>query len=205
MARKRNRDAAPTAPATVSNSKARRWARLGKRDAKRYGALLDFTPTHSLLRAAGEARRGQHNVNVWLLAQVAPDKSGNQRIAVQRDRFLADRNLLAGDRTTSARAQHQIAARVERLDSALANLEAQRRSNITKVESLIQTADQALGTWETYYSQIAAIYARARANASGQAVSSVGAEIPALDSISLVEIEGFNDEDPGSSRSGGRK
>lgn len=205
MARKRNRDSAPTAPAEVTSWKARRWAKLGRRDAKRYGALLDFTMTHSLIRAAGEAQRGQHNVNAWLLNQVAPDKSGNQRIIVQRERLLADRALILADPTTSDRARKANAIQLERIESMLSNLEAQRRANVSKVQVLRQTAEQALGTWEKYYAQVAAVYARARANARGQSVSSVGAEVPALVSVPLVEIEGFDEGDISSKTSGGRK
>jgi multidrug efflux pump subunit AcrA (membrane-fusion protein) len=167
---------------------------LGRRDAKRYGSLLDFTPTHSLLRAESEAQQGQHKVNAWLIRQVAPEQTGNERILVQMRKAQDDRSAILADKTSSARGQNQNALRLERLDSNLANMEAQWRANVSKARGAIQTADQALGTWDKYYSQIAAIYARARAIAGRQDVSAVAAEIPTMKFIPLVEVEGFDDD-----------
>lgn len=208
VARKKKRDQAPMAPAEVSRGRARRWAALGRRDARRYGALQDYTATHSLLRAQGEAQRGQHNVNEWLLEQSAPVLSGNARIKIQMRKVREDRVQVMSDTTRSARVQSQNLTRIERLDSTLANMEAQLQSNVVKATGLSQMALEALGTWEAYYAQIAAIYTRARANASSQGVSAVAAEIPVMRSVNLVEIDGFDDGDSeggAPARSGGRK
>ena len=204
MSRKRKRDVAPIAPREVGRIAARKWAFLGRRDARRYGALLDFTPTHSLLRAEGEAQQGQHAVNAWLIEQVRPDITGNERIAVSHAKASADLAELLADRSASARVQHQNSLRIERLRATLANMEAQRRANVTKARGAVQTALEAIGTWEKYYFQVAAVYTRARANARGESVSSVSAEVPAMRSVPVVEIEGLEEEKP-SKAAGGRK
>ncbi len=196
LARRKDSSAPPAAPNEVSTYKAQKWVRLGKADARKYGALLDVTATHSLIRAASEAQRGQHNVNAWLINQVGPDQTGNERILVGLRKATEEIELLANDRSTSPRVQHQNGLRLGRLEAQVSNLEAQWRANVTKGRGTIQIAEQALETWVRYYSQIAAIYTRARANAGVRDVSSVQAEIPAMESIPLVEVEGFDHDDP---------
>jgi hypothetical protein len=204
VSRKRKRDAAPIAPHEIGRLAARRWAHLGRRDARRYGALLDFTPTHSLIRAEAESQQRQHAVNAWLIDQVRPDITGNARIRISKAKALADHAVVQGDKTTSPRAKHTNALRLERIEANLANMDAQLSANVAKILATKQTAVEALGTWETFYFQKAAVYTRARANAGRQAVSSVSAEVPSMRSIALVEIEGLDDVES-SATTGGRK
>jgi hypothetical protein len=55
----------------------------GRKDAKKYSGLKDFTRTHALITAQAGAQAGQHRVNQWLIQSLDPLLVGNERIAVQ--------------------------------------------------------------------------------------------------------------------------
>ena len=190
---RRSKLGVPVAPATLSSRADSRWARRGRADSKRYGQLLDFTPTHSLLLAVDECRRGQHNVNAWLINEVEPERIGNLRIRVKMDADRERLKSLKASRVESQRLRARIAADIARLEYQLINSQAQYDSNLAKGLAKIQIAEQAMGTWDKYYRQIAAVYTRARTNSKDSNTASVEAEIPAMESIDLVVIDDFDE------------
>jgi hypothetical protein len=78
--RRRNLLGLPFAPATVPGGVRRRFQTLGRKDAKKYKNIQDFSRTHALLEAEAMAQAGQHTVNQWLFQRVQPIIAGNARI-----------------------------------------------------------------------------------------------------------------------------
>jgi hypothetical protein len=181
----------PVAPARLPGRVIRRWARLGKRDASRYGALQDFTRTHALIEAVKSCQSHQHAVNDWLIREIEPERTGNLRIQVKTKLDQERLNELRSLRLTSLREQSRANMAIDRLELQIANAHAQMQANVVKGNSKILIAVEAMGTWVNYYQQLAAVYTRARANRRFEDVSSVEAEIPHMESIEVVEIDGF--------------
>lgn len=193
----RKRARVPSAPPSLTRAKVRFWTRLGRRDARKYGGLLDFTKTHALIKAINECQQGQHEVNEWLVREIEPERTGNLRIEVKSQLDRENLKSLKSSRTTSQRERARIDAAIARLELQMANAEAQKQANIVKGNSKFLIAHELMGTWEKHYGQMAAVYTRARAMQRNEDVSSVEAEIPVMDSVPVIEIDGFD----GSNRS----
>ena len=184
----------PMAPQKVKGILATRLWRMGRSDAKKYENLRDFTRTHAIIQIDKLARTGQHNVNQWLNVESEPISSGNVRIRVQLSMLGEELADLKGRRDDSGRQRQRTLDRIQRVLQEIGNFKAQHESNMERGYTLRRLAAEGLDSWKTYRENMAAIYTRSRAIASGLDVSSVRAEIPEFESVELVEIPELEDE-----------
>jgi hypothetical protein len=179
---------------TVSFRLSLRLRRQGRSDAKSNKGIKDFTRTHALLVAQNVARAGQRKVNQWVIEAIDPLQAGNARTIVKLEslkEILAD---LASQGDSSGRKQKLLLKQIRYLENQRRNFAAQYESNLTRAQTYLLQAEQALESWVHYYEQMASIYTRARAAKMKVDVSSVQAEVPELESIDLVEIHSLESQ-----------
>lgn len=181
------------APSSVSLYLSLRLRAQGRSDAKRYKGLQDFTRTHALIVAQNKACSGQREVNQWVIQAIEPLQSGNARTIVQLEALEEELRKLQKDGAVSGRKQRTLSARSQYLENQIINFESQYQANIAKAKSILLQGEQAIGSWDNYYEQMAGIYTRARASKLKTDVASVQAEVPELESVELVEIQGFDE------------
>jgi hypothetical protein len=140
------------------------------------------------------ARAGQRKVNQWVIEAIDPLQAGNARTIVKLEslkEILAD---LASQGDSSGRKQKLLLKQIRYLENQRRNFAAQYESNLTRAQTYLLQAEQALESWVHYYEQMASIYTRARAAKMKVDVSSVQAEVPELESIDLVEIHSLESQ-----------
>lgn len=189
----RNRDL-PVAPSEVAAALARKFARMGREDAKKYKNLMDFTRTHAIMFIDKRPSQGQTKVNIWYEREAEPILSGNVRIHVTLQQLEHELDRAVKRVDTTGRAQRRTAGEVDRLEREIMNFEAQLRTNIQRGFALRRKAEDAMTSWKTYREEGVTIYTRARAIATGIDVSSVRAEIPEFEPIELKFIPEFEDD-----------
>jgi hypothetical protein len=177
---------APLAPHTVRWTTYLKISLRGRRDAKKYSGLKDFTRTHALITAQSLAQAGQHRVNQWLIESLDPLIAGNERISVQEEELNEQISALRAQKSASGRDSRFSQRKAAELAELRSNLRSQRKSNTATMESLTLSAQEALGSWETYYEQIASLYSRARAVKGKAEISKVASEVPVFTSIELA-------------------
>jgi hypothetical protein len=170
-----------------------RLRRQGRKDAKHYRGLNDYTRTHALIVQQAISQAGQNSVNQWLIEACKPFLTGNAGIKVQRGVQEFKIQDLGSRKPSSRRAQSQIESQIDVEREKKSNLEAQFETNLTLIEASHKSAEQAMATWVSRYEQAAAIYTRARANKAKESVASVGAQVPPFDAIPMLEINQSND------------
>jgi len=158
----------------------------GRKDAKKYVGLNDFTRTHALIVAQSKAQAGQHRVNQWLIHALEPLTTGNERIAVKEEEIQEKLLALNSQKVSGGREHRALQKRIQELSEVKANLKSQRKSNSAAMDSLNLAAQEALHSWETYYDQMASLYSRARAIKSKSEISKVSSEVPVFNSIPLA-------------------
>lgn len=186
---------APVAPYQVDFWLTFRLRSQGKRDAKKYAQLSDYTRTHAIIVAQNRALAGQREVNQWLIKNASPLQVGNARSLVKIRLYESEIERMRIDPGSSGRARRLSTERIGILQREILNTESQLEANTAQLGSLMLAADQALGSWSNYYEQMAGIYARARANKLKHDVDSVRAEVPELVNIALVDFEEFETPD----------
>ena len=172
-----------------------RLRRQGRKDAKNYHGLNDYTRTHALIVEQAISQAGQNSVNQWLISACKPFTTGNAVIKIQRGAQESKIRDLVSRKPASRRAQSQIESQIEVEREKKSNLEAQFETNLTLIEASHKSAEQAMDSWVSRYEQAAAIYTRARANKAGETVTSVSAQVPPFDSIPMLEIDQPVDDD----------
>ena len=177
-----------TAPMTVSVWLSIRLSRQGRSDARNNHSIKDFTRTHALLVAQNVARSGQRKVNQWVIESIDPLQAGNARTIVKLESLKEILSDLAAQGDSSGRKQKSLLKQVRYLENQKRNFAGQYEANITRAQTHLLQAEQAIESWVHYYEQMASIYTRARAAKMKVDVSSVQAEVPELESIELVEI-----------------
>lgn len=177
---------APLAPRSVKLIQSIRISWQGRKDAKKYSGLKDFTRTHALITAQAAAQAGQHRVNQWLIQSLDPLLVGNERIAVQEEDFLTQITGLKSQKPESGREARELERKIGELSKLRSNLRSQRKANFASMESLSNSGQEAMKSWETYYDQLASMYSRARAVKSKLDISKVASEVPVYISIPLV-------------------
>ncbi len=177
---------APLAPHNVGWITHLKISFRGRRDAKKYSGLKDFTRTHALITAQSIAQAGQHRVNQWLIESLDPLIAGNERISVQEEELNEQISSLRGQKSASGRDSRFSQRKAAELAELRSNLRSQKKSNTATMESLTMSAQEALGSWETYYDQIASLYSRARAVKGKAEISKVASEVPVFTSIQLA-------------------
>lgn len=180
---------APVAPATVGFWLSTKLRLQGRKDAKKYSDLSDYTRTHALIVAQNRALSGQREVNQWLIKKSSPLHVGNSRSLVKLNVYETELARLRSENVSGGRAKRLNQERIGMLQREILNTESQLESNSAQLGSLLLAAEQALGSWSNYYEQMAGIYTRARANKLKKSVDSVSAEVPELVSISLVDFD----------------
>lgn len=180
-----------TAPRSVSLGRTLKLKIQGRADAKDYRGLQDFTRTHALIVAQNVARSGQRAVNQWVIQSIEPIQTGNARILVQVDALQEAISSIKKQSDDSGRRQKVLQAQSEYLGKQARNFESQYRANIAKAQTILLQGEQAIGSWSNYYEQMAGIYTRARAAKLKVDISNVEAEVPQLESVELVNIQGF--------------
>lgn len=180
------------APRFVSLARTLRLKIQGRSDAKDYRGLQDFTRTHALIVAQNVARSGQRAVNQWVIQAIDPIQTGNARILVQTEAIQEAINRLKKEGDDSGRRQRTLRSQAQYLENQARNFESQYRANIAKAQTFLLQGEQAIGSWANYYEQMAGIYTRARASKLKVDISSVEAEVPQLESVELVNIQGFD-------------
>lgn len=186
---------APVAPHQVDFWLTLRLRAQGKRDAKKYAQLSDYTRTHAIIVAQNRALAGQREVNQWLIKNASPLQVGNARSLVKIRLYESEIERMRNEPGSSGRARRLSTERIGILQREILNTESQLEANTAQLGSLMLAADQALGSWSNYYEQMAGIYARARANKLKHDVDSVRAEVPELVNIALVDFEEFETPD----------
>jgi len=177
---------APLAPQRVNWLLAISIARQGRRDAKKYVGLKDFTRTHALIVAQSKAQAGQHRVNQWLIQALEPLTSGNERILVQEEELQEQILHLKTQKASNGRETRALQKKAAELAERRGNLRSQRKANQASMDSLSLSAQEALDSWETLYNQMASLYSRARAIKSKSEISKVASEVPVFTSIPLA-------------------
>lgn len=180
---------APVAPATVDFWLGVKLRREGRRDAKKYVQLSDYTRTHAMIVAQNRALAGQREVNQWLIKKAGPLQVGNARLNAKLELFAAELERLRKFPGETNRARRDSQWRVDLIEREILNTTSQINANSAQLASLVLAAEQALGSWGNYYEQMAGIYARARAIRLRQDVDSARAEVPILEPIQLVDFE----------------
>lgn len=180
---------APVAPAKVSFLLGMKLRREGRRDAKKYVQLSDYTRTHAMIVAQNRALSGQREVNQWLIKKAGPLQVGNARLDAKQQLFLNELERLRKDPGLTNRAKKDAIWRIDLIEREILNTTSQTNANSAQLASLVLAAEQALGSWENYYEQMAGIYARARAIRLRQDADSARAEVPILEPIQLVDFE----------------
>ena len=172
-----------------------RLRRQGRKDAKHYRGLNDYTRTHALIVQQAISQAGQNSVNQWLIEACKPYLTGNAGIKVQRGVQEFKIKDLGSRRPTSRRAQSQVESQIDVEREKKSNLEAQFETNLTLIEASHKSAEQAMDSWVSRYEQAAAIYTRARANKAKESVASVSAQVPPFEAIPMLEIDQKNGDD----------
>lgn len=180
---------APVAPGIVGFWLSIKLKSQGKRDAKKYSQLSDYTRTHALIVAQNRALAGQREVNQWLIKKSAPLQVGSSRSLVKLDVYESELARLKAESVTGGRHKRLNQERIGMLQREILNTESQLESNTAQLGTLLLAAEQALGSWSNYYEQMAGIYTRARSNKLRHNVDSVSAEVPELESIVLVDFD----------------
>lgn len=180
---------APVAPGIVGFWLTVKLKSQGRRDAKKYSQLSDYTRTHALIVAQNRALAGQREVNQWLIKKSAPLQVGNSRSVVKLNVYESELSRLKAENVTGGRLKRLNQERIGLLQREILNTESQLESNTAQLGTLLLAAEQALGSWSNYYEQMAGIYTRARSNKLRHNVDSVSAEVPELESITLVDFE----------------
>jgi hypothetical protein len=165
-----------------------RLKRQGRSDAKNNRGIEDFTRTHALLVAQNVAKAGQRRVNQWVIEAIDPIQAGNARTIVKLESLREILSDLAKQGDSSGRKQKSLLRQVRYLENQKRNFSGQYEANMTRAQTYLLQAEQAIGSWVHYYEQMASIYTRARAAKMKVDVSSVQAEVPELEPIELVEI-----------------
>lgn len=179
------------APHKVSWLEDFRLRKQGRQDAKKYKGLNDYTRTHALIVAQNTTNAGQRTVNQWVIQSIEPFQTGNARIIVQLEALETKLNNLYKNAETSGRKKRELSAQALHLEKQIANYRSQFETNISAAKSILLQGEQAIGSWENYYEQLAGIYTRARAAKLKVDVSSVESEVPTMESVPLVEISDF--------------
>lgn len=179
---------APVAPGTVGFWLTIKLKSQGRKDAKKYSQLSDYTRTHALIVAQNRALSGQREVNQWLIKKSAPLQVGNSRSIVKLNVYETELARLRSENASSGRQKRLGQERIGLLQREILNTESQLESNTAQLASLVLAAEQALGSWSNYYEQMAGIYTRARSNKLKKSVDSVSAEVPELENIELVDF-----------------
>lgn len=181
------------APLSVDWWTAQSLRRQGRQDAKRYKSLNDYTRTHALIVAQNTTNAGQRKVNQWVISSIEPIQTGNARIMVQLETLEAKLQQIRKSAETSGRKKREIRVQAEHLEKHISNFTSQYQTNLAAAKSILLQGEQAIGSWENYYEQLAGIYTRARAAKLKVDVSSVEAEVPFMESIALVEFPEFGE------------
>ena len=170
-----------------------RLRRQGRKDARHYRGLNDYTRTHALIVQQAISQAGQNSVNQWLIEACKPYLTGNSGIKVQRKLQEFKIQDLGSKNPASRRAQSQIATQIDVEREKKSNLEAQFETNLTLIEASHKSAEQAMDSWVSRYEQAAAIYTRARANKAKESVASVSAQVPPFEAVQMIEMLSAND------------
>ena len=187
MFRKRT-TGAPFAPSEINGRIRRRFAALGKADARQYENLQDYTQTHATLEAEAIAQAGQHRVNEWLVKSVQPIVAGNARLELRVREVEAELAEVRKSEPSSGRDKLKLLARENDLVSELALLKAQHESNLRAIHSLRLQAEQGLESWVRYFQGLAAVYSRARKMRDRTLTQSAPAQAPHFRSIILNDV-----------------
>jgi hypothetical protein len=179
----------PLAPRTVKFWLSRKLRLQGKRDARKYSQLSDYTRTHAVIVVQNRALAGQREVNQWLINNATPLRVGNARSLVNVQYHESELQRLKTEPGNTPRARRLVDEKIVILRRSISDIESQLESNASQLASLALVAFQARGSWSNYYEQMAGIYSRARANKLKHDVDSVRAEVPDLENIPLVDFE----------------
>lgn len=182
---------APIAPSSISWALSRKLKSQGRRDAKKYLGLKDYTRTHALIVAQSKAHSGQHEVNQWLIKSIEPLQIGNSRLTVVIEKLKDELTSVKGRKETSPRLAKANLHLVESIQNRIANERAQYKANKASIVSLILAAEEALDSWSSLYEEMAGIYARARAIKSRLDTAAVASEVPVFQSVVIARISDF--------------
>jgi len=191
----------PIAPPALETRRARKCIRTGKKDAKKYKNLMDYTRTHGVIFLDVWPTQKQSRVNIWYDHETESIVQGIQRINVQLHAYEIRLAKLKARDDKTGRQRRRTNGEIERLDQDILNSMAQLRTNQQRGLSLRRQAIEAMQTWVTYRNEAVSLYSRARAMANGTDVSSVQSEIPPFTPIELTyipefEIETADDQTP---------
>lgn len=172
-----------------------RWAliREGRKDAKKYLGLKDYTRTHILIAQQSISQRGQTDINTWLVKMSSTYLTGNTRIQVEAKYLEAKITELKSNLGSTGRKRKAGFAMLNRLMEEFSDFESQYKANQVTIRNLINQSEVAMPAWTHFYDQKAAIYTMARARKAKVDVDSVKSEIPVYEPVGLSELPGFDD------------
>ncbi|NBX24144.1 MAG: hypothetical protein EBR52_08615 [Microbacteriaceae bacterium] len=184
----------PKAPTSIPWRWRLKLARWGRRDARQYKSLKDFTRTHAIIEIDNMIRSKQIDVNFWLEIETRSLVLGNERIAVdlQQLEHELEEDLRRTDSTDRERAR--TAGRIASAQQRLANFEAQLRSNRQQGASDRRMAEQAMQSFTAFREMMVSAYTRYRALHAGGNIAAAQAEIPEFVPVPLTVLPQFDDE-----------
>lgn len=168
--------------------------RHGKKDAKKYASLKDYSRTHILIAEQSKSQRGQISVNSWLNRMATAYATGNTRIQVQARGLVQQIALLEKVVPESGREAKAKQVKLGELTEELYDLESQYKANQVQIKAFVKSAETSMPAWARWYEQKAAIYTAARARKSKVDLDSVKAEIPKYESVPLAEVTDWQDQ-----------
>jgi hypothetical protein len=182
---------APIAPSRISLWQTVRLKSQGRRDAKKYLGLKDYTRTHALIVAQSKAQAGQHEVNQWLIKQIEPLQVGNSRLAVIIENLKDELSQVKARKEASPRLAKANLLAAQKIQKQVSNERAQFKANKAAIVSLVLSGEEALNSWESLYAEMAGVYTRARAMKSKQDIAAVASEVPVFQTIEIARISDF--------------
>lgn len=188
------RNTPPMAPARPGFWLRQRTRRAGRKDARTYQSVQDFTRTHVIIGTQNRVRHGQRRVNTWVITRIEPIQAGNLTIQAQQAELSERRSALAPpstDRGSLGRAKRRYEHELAEIDAEAIDLAKQYDSNIASAERILRAGSQAIGSWKNFYEQVAAEYARAKLSKTGKLAASNSAEIPRFTGEPLEYYETF--------------
>lgn len=182
---------APIAPSHISLIQSLKLKVQGRRDAKNYLGLKDYTRTHALIVAQSQVQAGQHEVNQWLIKSIEPLQIGNSRLSVVIEDLLEELAQVKGREETSPRLIRSNLIAISSIQKRLSNEQAQFKANRASIVSLILAGEEALSSWASMYNEMAGIYTRARATKSKLAIAAVASEVPVFQTVEIARVADF--------------
>lgn len=179
------------APVRVGFWRSRTLRRAGRRDAKKYQSIQDFTATHFIKNLEAETHASQRKVNAWLAQELAPLRAGNAALEDSVRQLDLRISRLELDLGPSGRIRKANTARLNTFRQQRLNNLSQRAANLANGISLIEVAGEAMDSWHRFFSANAAIYVRARSLKAKKSPPASAAALPSIDSIDLIETPDF--------------